>query len=86
MKDVMFKGLFKNQFTTCEIGSTKSEPAFYEAIIRQLQIEQPSLTPDEVVFLDDSQSKIDTALSVGINAQIYQSVEHVKEVLSGWIA
>jgi putative hydrolase of the HAD superfamily len=84
MKDVMFKGLFKDQLVTCDIGSTKSEPAFYEAIIRRLQAEQPSLTPGDVVFFDDSQSKVDTALSVGINAQLYQGVDHVRAILSDW--
>lgn len=84
MKDVMFKGLFKDQFVTCDIGFKKSEPAFYEEIIRRLQIEQPSIAPGEVVFFDDSQDKVDIARSVGINAQLYTSVDHVKEVLLDW--
>jgi putative hydrolase of the HAD superfamily len=84
MKDVMFKGLFRDQFVTCEIGATKGEPAFYEAILARLRAERPALTPSEVVFFDDSQSKIDTALSVGINAQLYRGVDHARDVLSGW--
>ena len=84
MKDVMFKGLFRDHFVTCEIGFKKSEPAFFEEIIRRLQVEMPSLTPDEIVFFDDDQPKVDTALSVGINAHLYQSIDHVKEVLSDW--
>lgn len=84
MKDVMFKGLFRDHFVTCEIGFKKSEPAFFEEIIRRLQLQIPSLTPGEVVLFDDDQPKIDTALSVGINAQLYQSVDHAKEVLSDW--
>ena len=53
----MLKGLFRDQFVTCEIGFKKSEPTFYEEIIRQLQVEQPSLTPGKIVFFDDSQDK-----------------------------
>jgi putative hydrolase of the HAD superfamily len=82
MKDVMFKGLFRSYFVTCEIGFKKSEPAFFEEIIRHLQTETLSLTPEEIVFFDDDQSKIDAALSVGINAQLYQNVDHVKQILS----
>jgi HAD superfamily hydrolase (TIGR01509 family) len=84
MRDVMFPGLFKGEFVTCDIGHTKSEPAFYQVILDQLQEEQPDMSPDEVVLFDDSQSKIDSALSVGINAQLYRSVDHVREVLSKW--
>lgn len=84
MKDVMFKGLFRDHFVTCKIGFKKSEPAFFEEIIRRLQVEMPSLTPDEIVFFDDDQPKVNTALSVGINAHLYQSIDHVKEVLSDW--
>ncbi|HUB94029.1 MAG TPA: HAD family hydrolase [Verrucomicrobiae bacterium] len=84
MKDVMFKGLFRDQFVTCEIGFKKSETAFYEEIIRRLQAKQPTITPGEIVFFDDSQDKVDTAHSVGINAQLYTGIDHVKEVLSDW--
>jgi putative hydrolase of the HAD superfamily len=85
MKDVMFKGLFRDEFVTCDIGFKKSEPAFYAEIVRWLKVEQPSLTPEEIVFFDDSQDKVNTARSVGINAQLYQSVEHVRETLHEWI-
>ncbi len=86
MKDIMFKGLFRDYFVTCDIGFKKSEPAFFEEIIRRLQDATPSLAAGEIVFFDDDQSKIDTALSVGINAQLYQSVDHVKDVLSDWMS
>lgn len=82
MKDVMFKGLFKDHFVTCDIGFKKNEPAFFKEVIRRLQIQAPSLTPGEIVFFDDDQPKVDTARSVGINAQLYRGVVHVKEILS----
>jgi putative hydrolase of the HAD superfamily len=85
MKEVMFKELFKDQFVTCEIGFKKSEPAFYEEILRRLQTEQPSINPGEIVFFDDSKDKVDTARSIGINAQLYTGIDHVKEVLSDWL-
>lgn len=82
MKDVMFKGLFDDHFVTCDIGFKKSEPAFFEEIIKRLQIKTPGLQPGDIMFFDDSQSKVDTALSVGIDAQLYQSVDHIREVLA----
>lgn len=86
MKDVMFNGLFGDYFMTCDIGYKKSEPEFYNAIIEHLRKGQPALLPSEVVFFDDDQSKVDTAHSVGINAQLYNGVDHFKEVLSGWVS
>lgn len=86
MKDVMFNGLFNDYFVTCDIGFKKSEPEFFNAILKHLRIGQPDLSPSEVMFFDDDQSKVDSACSVGINAQLYIGVDHVKELLSDWIS
>jgi len=85
MREVMFPGLFKDYFVTCEIGFKKNEPAFFEEIITRLQAATPALNPSEIVFFDDDQPKVDTALSRGINAHLYRGVDHVKEVLSDWM-
>ena len=85
MKDVMFPGLFRDYFITCELGFTKNDPAFYQAIIERLRQDRPDLTPQDIIFFDDGQSKVDTAASVGINAQLYQGVDHVKQVLADWL-
>lgn len=85
MKDVMFPGLFKGYFITCELGLTKNEPAFYETIIERLRQEQPDLKPSDIIFFDDSQTKVDTALSAGITAELYRGVEHVRQTLSAWL-
>lgn len=83
MKEVMFNGLFVDHFVTADIGCTKSEPEFYEAILKQLRANKPELCPDDVMFFDDSQSKIDTALSVGLDARLYTGVDAVRSAIFG---
>lgn len=85
MKDVMFKDVFMGHYVSASLGVTKNDPKFFEAIVSDLELKYPAISPSEIVFFDDSQSKIDTAKSVGINGQLYQSVQHVKSVLADWL-
>ena len=82
MKNVMFKDLFDGYFVTAELGVSKTEPQFFEMIIDELKLQYPDIQPREIIFFDDSQSKVDTACSVGINGQLYTSVDQVKSFLS----
>lgn len=81
MKDMMFKDLFEHYFVSSELGVTKTNPKFFEVIIEQLQLANPELKASDIVFFDDSQSKVDTACSVGINGQLYKSVDQVRDFL-----
>lgn len=76
MKNVMFKGLFDGYFVTAELGIKKSDPKFFKKIIEVLNVES-----EEVLFFDDSQSKVDAAKSVGINAHLYTGVSEFKQVV-----
>lgn len=82
MKNVMFKDLFDGYFISSELGVTKTNPKFFELIIERLRQANPGLEPGDIIFFDDSQSKVDTACSVGINGQLYKSVEQVKNLLT----
>lgn len=82
MKDVMFKDLFDHYYITAEIGISKTEPGFFNTIIEDLKSRHPAIEPKDIIFFDDSQSKVDTALSVGIDARLYTGVEQVKSLLS----
>lgn len=81
MKNVMFKDLFDDYFVTAELGVSKTEPQFFEMILDKLKQEFPDLQPQDVIFFDDSQSKVNTACSVGINGQLYTDVEQVRGLL-----
>jgi putative hydrolase of the HAD superfamily len=78
MKNVMFKDLFDGYFVTAELGVSKTEPAFFEKILAELS----DFAPKDVIFFDDSQSKVDTACAVGIDGRLYTNVDQVTELLN----
>lgn len=81
MREVMFKDLFDSYYITAELGVSKTEPAFFQAIIDDLQRQDPTVQPRDIVFFDDSQAKVDTACSVGIDGRLYTDIEQVRSMV-----
>jgi len=77
MREVMFKGLFDDYFVSSDLGVTKKEPMFFKKVIEKLGVD-----PADIIFFDDSQSKVDSAKSVGIDARLYMNRDQVKNVLN----
>jgi putative hydrolase of the HAD superfamily len=63
---VGLKEHFDGTFVTHEIGHDKSDPAFFEHVLNELEAK-----PEEVLFFDDTQKNIDTALEMDIPAYFY---------------
>lgn len=82
MKNVMFPGLFNGYFVSSELGVTKTNPKFFELVLQELRIQLPGLEPHDIIFFDDSQSKIDTAKALGIDARLFESNDKVRTLLS----
>jgi putative hydrolase of the HAD superfamily len=78
VKNKAFKYDFDGVFSTSEIGCKKNDVRFYQYIADYL-----SLEPNRIIFFDDSQSKVDTAKSFGIDAYIFKNVDQVREVFIG---
>lgn len=81
MKNVMFKDLFDGYFVTAELGLKKSDLRFFDKIIEILNKNGLNVKANEVLFFDDSQSKVDAARTIGINAHLFTGVQKFKEVL-----
>lgn len=81
MEHVMFKSLFDNYFITAQIGYKKSDPSFYTYVLEALRENNPDLQPQNVLFFDDSQSKVDAALSVGLKAYPYTDITSFRAIL-----
>lgn len=82
MKNVMFKDLFSGYFVSAELGVTKTNPKFFKLVLQQLSVQYIALKPSEVIFFDDSQSKVDTAKALGIDARLFKSNDQVKDLLN----
>ncbi len=81
MRDVMFKDLFDGYFITAEIGHRKSQPEFFTYILNELASKHAVASPADVIFFDDSQSKVDSAKQAGITAHLFTGVGDFKKVL-----
>lgn len=67
---VGLKNHFDGTFCTCDIGCDKSDPVFFEFVLKEL-----NASPEEVLYFDDAQKNIDTALELGIPAYFYDKKE-----------
>lgn len=81
MKNIMFKDLFDGYFVTAELGIKKSDPSFFIEVVKRLRESGFEVIPDEILFFDDSQTKVEAALEAGLNAHLFEDVEGVKQVL-----
>ncbi len=79
MRDIMFKDLFDGYFITADIGLKKSNPAFFEHIVKELSAKHSLDSPADIVFIDDSQAKVDAAISAGLRAHLFTGVDQFKE-------
>lgn len=77
IRDIMFTDDFDGVFSTAEIGFKKNDRRFFERVASDLGVE-----PSEIIYFDDSQSKLDAAKQIGIQTFLYKSPEQVKAVLS----
>lgn len=83
MKEKMFNGLFKDYFVSAELGTTKTDPGFFELVLERLSIQYTGLEPSDVIFFDDSQSKVETAKAVGIDARLFSNNDQVRALING---
>lgn len=63
----------KNIFYSSEIKMAKPDPDCFRYTLKKID-----LRPREVVFIDDKEKNIDAALSLGLNAIKFESLEQVK--------
>ena len=82
MRNVMFKELFDGYFITAELGVKKSNPIFFEEIVKSLNKDGLNIKPKDILFFDDSQSKVDSAVAVGIDGCLFDGVQSFKEKLT----
>jgi putative hydrolase of the HAD superfamily len=63
-------------FFSYELGSSKSESAFFEKVIETQGVE-----PDDITYFDDDEENVAVAKSKGIDARYYTSIDDLKGVL-----
>lgn len=67
------KNYFDGKFISCEVGFLKNDQRFFEYVINTLEVE-----PKEILYFDDSMSKVSAALKSGIDARLFTNFESMK--------
>ncbi|MFG1816617.1 HAD family hydrolase [Kribbella sp. NPDC049174] len=57
---------FDQTFYSCDLGLAKPDPAYFRAILGSIEVPASS-----VLFIDDNESNVAAALSVGLHAEVY---------------
>ena len=67
LRELGFEQCFDGMFSSSDIGALKREPRFFETILATLE----GCSPAEIFFWDDAPVNVETARSVGIQAEVY---------------
>ncbi len=68
------KDWIDGRFVSYEMGCVKSDPLFFKTVLEMLDV-----PAEEIVFFDDSESKVDSARKLGIRGILYTDFEKFKE-------
>jgi putative hydrolase of the HAD superfamily len=80
MADLGYRDLFDGAFYSCDLGATKSEPAFFTAVLEHLD-----LPAEEVLLVDDAEEYVETARRCGLQAvrwHIGDGLERLRSAIS----
>ncbi len=65
-EELGYGDLLDSTFTSCELGVTKDDPAFFVRIVEHLGLE-----PGEVLLVDDKERFVDTARRAGLRGVVW---------------
>jgi putative hydrolase of the HAD superfamily len=68
-----YDDLLDGVFFSCELGVAKPDPAYYEQVLRRLD-----LAPGQVLLLDDNRANVGSARAVGLRAEVWSYREPVE--------
>lgn len=76
VREVMFPDEFDGVFSTAEIGYRKTDEKFFLEVLNTLVLDA-----EDVIFFDDSMSKVAAADKVGLDARLFTSEDQVRQLL-----
>lgn len=77
-----YAGVFDAEFYSSELGLAKPDPAFFSAIVKELDV-----APDQVLFVDDVAANVTGARTAGIHAELFAQnggVPELDRILDGY--
>jgi putative hydrolase of the HAD superfamily len=77
LREKLFEDQLDGFFVSCDLGYEKIQPEFWRAVLHRL----PGIKPSEIIYFDDSLSKVDAARAAGIDARLYTDRTQVEDLL-----
>jgi putative hydrolase of the HAD superfamily len=77
--------VFDHQFYSCELGVSKPDPKYFAEILDRL-----SVSPEQVLFIDDIEANVKAAEGVGIHAKTFvpppgtRATDEMRRILRGY--
>jgi FMN phosphatase YigB (HAD superfamily) len=83
INEILLPNIFDGFFSSSSLGCLKPDPAFFKAIIDQLQESEgfEDLRPEEIVYFDDYQEYINSARDLGIDGRLYSQAHQVRSLI-----
>jgi putative hydrolase of the HAD superfamily len=81
LDQVGLRSRFDGFFFSCDVGFTKADARFFQRATTIL-----GCSPGDLLFLDDSRRNVETALGVGLVAELYVNNERLQETISAFCA
>ncbi|MBO0795430.1 MAG: HAD-IA family hydrolase [Ktedonobacteraceae bacterium] len=78
LQEMGFARHFDGMFSSSSIGCVKTDPAFFEHVLRTLE----GVQAHEILFWDDLVENVETARKVGLQAEVYTSYQDFIEKMS----
>lgn len=75
-----FGMLFDGFYASSSIGTTKKDPEFFIRLLEQIQMK-----PANVLFWDDTMSHVESAKSIGMNAELFTNTQEFKNKLETYL-
>lgn len=70
-------GAFNGSFFSCDLGTTKTQAAFFERVLGELRC-----APGDIYFWDDNPKNVTTARQAGIKAEVYTGYHNFQPAFS----
>ncbi len=75
--DKGLKTWLDGRFASCELGVMKSNPLFFTEVLKKLEIK-----PAEVMYFDDTEEKVESAISAGLNnSYVYRDFAEMRKLV-----
>ncbi|CAN5422470.1 HAD family phosphatase [soil metagenome] len=76
LKEMGFEHSFDGMFASAHLGEKKPDSLFFDKILLRL-----NLQPKEVLFWDDSEENVTAASKIGINSEIFKTMDSYKATM-----